>query len=1034
MNNYVVYHLHSDLSVLDSATKYEAYINKAKELGMSAIAYSEHGNVFQWIKKKQTCDKAGIKYIHAQEFYITESINNKVRDNWHCILISRNWEGVKELNRLSSLAYVKDGHFYYDARLTMDELINTSDNILITTACLGGILSNGTESAKEKFVKFLINNKHRCFLEVQHHNDLEKSQNKYNQYLYELHKLYSINLISGTDTHSLDSNMANIRKILQKSKNINYANENEWDLTFKSYDELVEAYEIQNSLPKNVYLQAIENTNVMANMVENFELDFSYKYPKIYDNAENVFIEKVNKGLDKKCINDVKYNEKINYELEAIKKNGAIDYLLLQEKITSWCRENDILPGYSRGSVSGSVCAYLLGITDVDSIKYDLNFERFMNSERVSLSDIDVDYPPNKRDKVKEFVFNELGLQCCDIVAFNTVALKGAIRDVARAMEIPLNKVNIICEGIESNEEKFRKQYPELFKNVDLLNGVITSISIHPCGSVVSDKILEEELGLFTSSTNEYPISQVDMKGIDSINFVKLDILGLDNIQIINDTCSLAGIERVTPDNLDFTDFSIWEDMTQDNTSIFQMESDYAGHIIKQLFNKETLEKIKNSIGYLDYLSLFSMANGAIRPAGESYRDKMCQGIINDNGHPALNKLLSPTLNYLVYQEQIIEFLNKFCGFTMGEADVVRRGFAKKTGTEQYIPKIKDGFIKTMEDKYETTAEEAEKIVESFLTVIENASAYLFSKNHSDPYSMIGFACGYLRKNYPLEYLTVLLNINQNNIDKTSKIIEYAKTKDIKVKPILFGYSKSDYFFDREANTIYKGCASIKYLNSKVSDELYELRKNEYLNFIDLLVELTEKTSANSRQIQTLIKLNYFKKFGRNKKLLDIFTEFTSGNNRYDKKHKDATKQKRIQALYEFEQTVEDIALPIFEQVAFESILLGTPMSTYELPKGTCFIVELDLKNSPKAQVYGLSTGVLTEVKVQKAHYNKLPFKQNDVVQFLKLKKKPKVKYTGEDENHKPIFEPIDGEWDIWALSDDKKEICYKIINSYVPK
>lgn len=677
MSNYTIFHLHSDLSILDSATKYEAYINKAVEVGMTSIGFSEHGNVFQWIKKKQLCDKAGIKYIHGQEFYITESLENKVRDNWHCILIAKNKDGVKELNRLSSLAYTKDGHFYYDARITLDELISTSDNIIVTTACLGGILNNGTDTAKQKYLEFLIKNRHRCFLEIQHHNDKEKTQYKYNKYLYELSKQYNIPLIAGTDTHSLNKELRDVRRILQKSKHIKFENEEDWDLTFKTYDELVEAYIEQNALPKVVFLEAIENTNELADMVENFELDYTYKYPKVYDNAEQVFLEKINNALVEKELNNETYRNRIEYELQAIRKNKAIDYLLLQEKIISWCKNNDIYAGPSRGSVSGCLCAYLLGITEVDPIKYNLNFDRFMNTERVSLSDIDVDYPPNKRNEVKNFVFNNLGLKCCDIVAFNTVALKGAIRDVARALEIPLETVNKICESVDQEEEKYRNEYPELFKYVDLLNGVITSVSIHPCGSVVSDYNLEEEIGLFTSSTNEYPISQVDMKGIDSVNFVKLDILGLDNIQIINETCKLAGIDRITPDNLDFNDVSVWEDIARDNTSIFQMESDFAGHIIRQLFSKEVLNRIQKQIGHIDYLSLFSMANGAIRPAGESYRDKMCQGIINDNGHPALNNMLSSTLGYLVYQEQIIEFLNKFCSFTMGEADVIRRGFAK---------------------------------------------------------------------------------------------------------------------------------------------------------------------------------------------------------------------------------------------------------------------------------------------------------------------------------------------------------------------
>lgn len=989
MSNYTIFHLHSDLSILDSATKYEAYINKAVEVGMTSIGFSEHSNVFQWIKKKQLCDKVGIKYIHGQEFYITESLENKIRDNWHCILIAKNKDGVKELNKLSSLAYSKDGHFYYDARITLDELINTSDNIIITTACLGGILNNGTDNAKEKFLSFLIKNKHRCFLEIQHHNDRQKQQYKYNKYLFELSKQYNIPLIAGTDTHSLNQELQEVRTILQKSKHIKFENEEDWDLVFKTYDELVEAYAEQGALPRAVYLEAIENTNVLADMVENFELEYTYKYPKLYENAEQVFLQKVNNALIEKGLDNDAYRNRIEYELQAIRKNEAIDYLLLQERITSWCKGNGIYPGPSRGSVSGCLCAYLLGITEVNPIKYNLNFDRFMNTERVSLSDIDVDYPPNRRDEVKKFVFNNLGLNCCDIVAFNTVALKGAIRDVARALEIPLDIVNKICENVEQDEEKYRKQYPELFKYVDLLNGVITSVSIHPCGSVVSDYNLEEELGLFTTSTNEYPISQVDMKGIDSVNFVKLDILGLDNIQIINETCKLAGIERITPDNLDFNDVSVWEDIAQDNTSIFQMESDFAGHVIKQLFSKEVLNKIKKQIGYIDYLSLFSMANGAIRPAGESYRDKMCQGIINDNEHPALNEMLSSTLNYLVYQEQIIEFLNKFCGFTMGEADVIRRGFAKKLGTEQYIPKIKDGFIKTMQEKYDTTKEEAEKIIESFLRVIEDASDYLFSLNHSLPYSMIGFACGYLRKYYTIEYLTVLLNINKDNQEKTTKIIEYAKSKGIKVKPIEFGKSKADYFFDKVENTIYRGCASIKYLNKEVANELYELSKNKYDSFIDLLVDIAEKTSANTRQIGILIQLNYFKQFGENGKLLSIYKEFTEGSNKYDKKYKDNTKIKRIIALKEIESITPNKRISLKEQIKFEQELLGYIQTTIpNINPRYAYVMDIDTKFSPKLNLYCLAKGTTGIMKVSKWDFEKYPIETGDVIYINKSKKK----------------------------------------------
>jgi len=397
---------------------------------------------------------------------------------------------------------------------------------------------------------------------------------------------------------------------------------------------------------------------------------------------------------------------------------------------------------------------------------------------------------------------------------------------------------------------------------------------------LVSPIPIDEYLGTFTTSTSEYPICQVDMKCVDSLNFVKLDILGLDNIQIINEVCELVGIERLTPDNTDFNDKNVWGSIMENSLGIFQWEGDYAHSIYKKLFSQETLSKIKSESKNITYLDLFSMGNGAIRPAGESYRDKMCRGEFNDNGHEALNKLLEPTLGYLVYQESVLEFLNKFCGFTMGQADNVRRGFAKKTGTEQYIPLIKSGFIKTMQEEYDVSKEKAESLIDSFLKVIEDASSYLFSLNHSLPYSMIGYVCAYLRYYYTGEFLTVMLNINKDNIDKTSKIIEYANNKDIKIDNIKFRNSKSDYSFDKVANTIYKGLGSIKFLNNIIADELYEFKDKLYNDFFELLCDI-KNTSINSRQLEILVKLDFFSEFGKSKALINQIECF---NNLYRKK------------------------------------------------------------------------------------------------------------------------------------------------------
>ena len=279
-------------------------------------------------------------------------------------------------------------------------------------------------------------------------------------------------------------------------------------------------------------------------------------------------------------------------------------------------------------------------------------------------------------------------------------------------------------------------------------------------------------MGLLSLSTCENPVTMLNMKEIDSLNYVKLDVLGLDNIQLINETCKLANIERLTPQNIDDNDEKVWMSIREDTTGIFQWEGT-GEHYIKDLFSDDTIDKIKKQNPDFKFIDLMSVGNGAIRLAGASYRDELSHGIFRDNGNNELNKLLSSTLGYLVYQELILSFLHEFCGYTMGEADIVRRGFAKKLGTEQYIPRIKEGFIKTMKEKYNTNEKESEKIVESFIQVIQDASSYLFSLNHSLPYSYIGYICGYLRYYYPLEFFTVFLNINKDNAEKSSKALEY---------------------------------------------------------------------------------------------------------------------------------------------------------------------------------------------------------------------------------------------------------------------
>lgn len=630
----------------------------------------------------------------------------------------------------------------------------------------------------------------------------------------------------------------------------------------------------------------------------------------------------------------------------------------------------------------------------------------------MSLADVDTDFYSADRKFVKDYLYNKRGLFCCDIVTFNTVQLKGAIREIGRAMDISLDEVNDICDNLEDKEDSLREQYQELFYWADLVTNVIVSVGFHPAGVVVSPFPIDDYFGTFTTTTNQYRIAQLNMKEIDSLNFVKLDILALDNIGLINQTCELAGIERLTPQTVP-NDINVWNSIRDDTTLIFQFESNFASDYIKELFSDKTITKIKERNPNFSYIDLMSVANGALRPAGESYRDALKQGDVKDNGHEALNNMLASTSGFLVYQEQVIQFLHEFCGYTMGEADIVRRHFAKKTGTEEDIPQIHDGFIKTMQEKYNTSKEDAEKIIGDFLRVIEDASNYLFSLNHALPYSYIGYICGYLRYYYPLEFLTSALNIFESKADDTARIVAYANKVGVEIKGIKFGKSKSNYAMDKENNCIYKGIASIKYCNAEIADELLMLSHKHYNTFIELLEDIYKQTSLNSRQLNILIGLNFFSDFGKNKYLMDIVNIYDNfaeckiikkdNIEKYSEEYglseflikkfseKETAKQYRdinnkglIKALC---KQIPHKSLSIVEQIKFEQEMLGyIEYTNSNIPQHFWIVTEFKTysnSNKPYITIRRLQDGETIKTKIKKAKtFEANPFELYSILIF----------------------------------------------------
>ena len=888
MGNYVAYHVHTEDSLLDSCTNHKLYTDKAVELGQTAIGFSEHGNCYHWIEKKMYANEHNLKFLIECEVYLTASLDEKVRDNYHTILIAKNEEGKNELFSLIDLSSQED-HFYYKPRITFDEFLNISDNIIKISACLASPLNKYKEIEnfdKNIYLKLL---KKYNYLEVQPHINSDE-QIKYNKLLAKASKKYGIPLIAGTDTHSINQYKAECREILQVAKKITFSSEDEFDLTYKSYDELVEMFKLQGALTEEEYLTAIENTNVMAASVEDFELDTSFKYPILCDDEEeelkkrinDMYHDKLKRGIIKP---DIRYKQMVQEELRVFKKIGMVGFMLFMSKLICWCWENNIPVGFCRGSVGGSMIAYLTDIIDVNPLTWGTMFSRFANEDRKEIGDIDVDISPSQRHLVYKHIIDEYGIdKTAYVLAIGTISDKGTIDDIGRALATLWKdnnkKYQDICNKVNSDyqndynpysldnvkeikniydedPDKAKGLYPELFYYFDGLRGTAVSQSMHPAGIVVSPITLPNNYGTFWNENKR--ILSIDMEEIHEVSLVKYDILGLKNIEIIKDCCELAGIPYPKSHEMNWEDEDVWNHIADSPVGIFQFESKFAFDSLKKMG--------------CHYINDLSLVNASIRPSGESYRDRLLAGETNHNPSELIDSLLAKNHGFLTFQEDVIAFLQQVCGLSGSEADNVRRAIGRKQmdRLQAALPQILEGYCSKSDKPREIAEEEAK----AFLKIIEDSSNYMFGYNHSTGYSMIGYVCAYLRYHYPCEFITAYLN-NANNEDDINMGTELAKTMNIKIDSIRFRHSISNYSCDPKKKIIYKGLTSIKFMNDKVANELYNLRDKTFGNFLELLVDIMS-TSCNSRQLQILIELGFFEEFGHPNMLLkqyELFNKF----------------------------------------------------------------------------------------------------------------------------------------------------------------
>ncbi len=887
MKTYIPYHMHTEYSLLDSCEKPQAYIDLAVKNGSKAISFSEHGKPLNWTEKWAACKKAGIRYIHSVEIYLTESLENKVRDNYHTVLMARNMDGLRELNSLVSRSCDKE-HFYYVNRISFDEFLGISKNIISTSACLASPLNK----LPDNHPRYMELARKYDFLEVQPHNHPE--QIEFNKRLANLSRKIGTPLIAGTDTHSSSKYKAECRSILLAAKHKSYGDEDSFDLTYKAYDELVDMFRIQGALSEDEYMTAIENTNRLYDMTEDIELDTSIKYPILYGTREadsKMFTETVERKFREKLDSGIippeqeaAFRTAIDEEMRVFQKLKMDGFMLSMSELISWCKSQGMAIGTARGSVGGSRVAYVTDIIDLNPETWHTVFSRFCNEDRVEIGDIDIDCIESDRPAIFAHITSRFGHdKTARVASFGTMQVKGAIDDIGRALaqkwsqEHPNSKNNpwslpniakikneISQVEAQSKSEKkpiteyedyqrIAKKYPELFYYFEGLFNTKISQSVHPAGMVISPITLVDNFGIFDKDGEN--CFMLDMENVhDYTGLAKYDFLVLKTVQVINDTCKYLGIPYPKTNEINWNDEAVWDDIIKDPTGIFQFEGNFAFESLKKFKPKDIFDMV--------------IVAACIRPSGASYRNDLLARKPHHNPSPLIDELLKDNLGYLIYQEDTIKFLQTICGLSGSEADNIRRaiGRKQKDRLEKAMPSILEGYCKKSNQPRNIAEQEAKE----FLQVIEDSADYQFGYNHSVAYCLLGYLCAYYRHYHPIEFLTSFLN-NAANDDDIRNGTEYAAKIGIRITMPKWGLSKSDYAYDNSKRIITKGLSSIKYMSSGSAEELYELAHSQYFeHFTDVLTAIDQHTSLDSRQLDILIKIDFFSEFGNQCELLRI--------------------------------------------------------------------------------------------------------------------------------------------------------------------
>lgn len=873
MKPFVHLHNHTAFSLLDGAGRIEDEVNRAAELGMPALAITDHGVMYGAVQFYNACKKAGIRPIIGCEVYVarrTRFDREPGRDDapYHLILLVENETGYHNLCRLVSLASLEG--FYYRPRVDKELLAAHHEGLIALSACLAGelprlIMANRMDDAREAAIWHRdVFGKDNYFLELQNHGIPE--QQIVNDGLLTLSRELNIPTVATNDNHYVsrgDAAVQDVMLCIQTGKTFNEPDRMRFDndeFYLKSYDEMAEALPGQS--------EALDNTVKIAERCR-FDFQFGVHYMPTFEPPNG---ESQASYLNQLCLQGLKKRygtpgeralSRLDKELSTIHQMGYDAYFLIVWDFIDYARRNGIYVGPGRGSAAGSIVSYALGITDIDPLKYDLLFERFLNPERVNMPDIDIDFCYERRDEVIEYVSNKYGADhVSQIITFGTMAARGAVRDVGRVMEVPLSVVNKVCKLIPNELgitlEKAINASPELrtmmaedesvdhlIHTAQKLEGLPRHAGTHAAGVVISQKPLDRYLPLQRTS-EDVVITQFAKDDVEAIGLLKMDFLGLRTLTVINHTIenikARHGID-IDFQSIDEDDPETFEMLSRgDSLGVFQLEGGGLRAVLKEL--KPTC--LEDVIALVALYRPGPLGSGMVEDfIARKHGEKDIEYL-----HPLLEPILKTTYGVILYQEQVMQIASRLAGFSLGEADMLRRAMGKKK------PEIIEGFRNQfLEGAYEHGVDQ--ESAAHIFSLIEYFAGYGFNKSHSAAYGVLAFQTAWLKCHYPKEFMAELLNSVMDNAEKVTFYVKECDALGIPVLPP--NVNESGYGFTVTEHGIRFGLGAIKGVGDAPVAAICEARHEDgaFKGLQDFCLRV-DLHKVNKRVLENLIRCGAF--------------------------------------------------------------------------------------------------------------------------------------------------------------------------------